>query len=241
MKIKKENSTSSKKPFYKRWWFWLIVVFVVIGIGGSSDESTANKTTEDVSGEPTHITAEYNGSRSAGTELNSDSNFSVKEYYSEGGYLEVNDWVINTPVTLQASETSVVTITYKDMSTDVEVKCSTIDENKYKSSCQAISYDELARNGNNYVLTPITFTGKIVQVVEEDGYATYRINVTNKGYGFWDDTIIIGYYPKEGESRFLEDDIVTVYGDCLGLYTYESTMGKSVTIPSALAQFMELN
>lgn len=115
------------------------------------------------------------------------------------------------------------------------------NEEEFKASCQNIAYEELARNGDNYIDTPITFRGEIIQVSEEGDYTYYRINVTEDEYGYWDDTILVEYSIKEGESRFLEDDIVTVYGTCKGLYSYESVIGANVTIPSAVAEYIELS
>jgi len=42
-------------------------------------------------------------------------------------------------------------------------------------------------------------------------------------------------------SRILEDDIVTFYGTYGGLYSYESVMGATITVPLVLAQYMDLN
>lgn len=87
----------------------------------------------------------------------------------------------------------------------------------------------------------IRFTGEIVQVIEDGGSVAYRINVTQGAYGIWDDTVLVFYDYKDGESRFLEDDIVTFYGRSAGLYTYESTLGSDITIPSAYAEYIVLN
>lgn len=39
----------------------------------------------------------------------------------------------------------------------------------------------------------------------------------------------------------LEDDRVTVYAECLGLYTYETVIGGSVTLPNFFAETVTLN
>lgn len=44
----------------------------------------------------------------------------------------------------------------------------------------------------------------------------------------------------KGECHILEDDIVTVYGTCTGPYAYESAMGGSITVPSAVAFCIDL-
>lgn len=46
---------------------------------------------------------------------------------------------------------------------------------------------------------------------------------------------------QNSTKRFLEDDIVTFYGTYDGLYTYETILGASVTIPSVTARYMTLH
>lgn len=35
-------------------------------------------------------------------------------------------------------------------------------------------------------------------------------------------------------NRILEDDVITVYGISMGLYSYKATLGQEITIPSIL-------
>ena len=69
-----------------------------------------------------------------------------------------------------------------------------------------------------------------------------RVNVTKTSYSY-DDTIYVYVYSwaKKDSKRFLEDDIVTIYGYNYGLMSYESVMGAKITIPSVIAQYIELN
>lgn len=91
-----------------------------------------------------------------------------------------------------------------------------------------ITYDQLARTPEDYIGEKVKFSGKVVQVLEGDGYVNIRFAV-NDDY----DTVLIGEYDSSiVSSRILEDDYITVYGTSLGLYTYEATMGQEITIPS---------
>lgn len=69
-------------------------------------------------------------------------------------------------------------------------------------------------------------------------YNVYRIDVTYKGYGYYDDTVYVTYDGYGSEERILEDDIVTFYGEYKGLKTYETVMGSSVTIPHVEAKYI---
>lgn len=93
-----------------------------------------------------------------------------------------------------------------------------------------ITFSQLARTPDDYMLKKIKFKGKVVQVMEGDKNNTLRFAV-NSDY----DKIMILEYDKSIVSfRILEDDIITIYGVSYGLYSYESTMGKTITIPSAI-------
>ena len=111
---------------------------------------------------------------------------------------------------------------------------------EYKSSCTAgYSYTELARDPNTYVGKNAKFTGKVIQVSEGLGSTVMRVDVTQGKYS-WDDTLYVTYTPKDGESRILEDDIITIYGEMQPLKTYTTVMGASVSIPAIDAKYIEI-
>lgn len=101
---------------------------------------------------------------------------------------------------------------------------------------KAISRDPDSYEGKNY-----TFTGKVVQVLEEemDNYTYVVMRIATKGN--YDNVVYVTYLRENGEARILEDDRVTVYATCLGLYTYETVIGGSVTLPNFLAESVTLN
>lgn len=114
----------------------------------------------------------------------------------------------------------------------------------YKTKCGTYSYKEIARNPDKYEGKYMKFTGKVVQVQEAESflyYSVYRISVTNNGYGYYDDTVYVTCDNYGEGDRILEDDIVTFYGECKGVKTYETVMGANITIPWVEAEFIELN
>lgn len=91
-----------------------------------------------------------------------------------------------------------------------------------------ITYDQLARTPDDYKGQKVKFSGKVLQVLEGDTEVDIRL-ATSGGY----DNVIFAAYAKDlVTSRILEDDQITIYGTSLGLYSYESTMGGTITIPS---------
>ena len=91
-----------------------------------------------------------------------------------------------------------------------------------------------------------TFTGEVIQVVEEGKSVTLRVNVTPKKYEYsketyYEDTILVYYeYSSDYESKILEDDIVKIYGKSGGSYTYESVMGGAITVPMINAMYIDI-
>ena len=114
-------------------------------------------------------------------------------------------------------------------------------EAAYKNACGTYSYQAISRSPDDYEGTHIKFTGKIIQVLEDGNSVQLRVNVTRGSYGIWDDTIFVTYTRTDGEERLLEDDIITLYGVCGGLVTYESIFGASITIPRIGAMYIDVN
>ena len=211
-----------------------------------SSTSVESEDVEDVKKEPEkkleEITVDYFGSTEAGTVLdNNNSGISVTALYDDGSSESVTDFVIDAPSTLAAEQTSKITISYENMSCELEVACTTITPESYKAQCKDILYNDLARTPDSYLGEYIKFTGEIIQVQESGTDAIYRINVTQDKYGYWDDTIIASFDLSNSSSRFLEDDIVTFYGIYAGLYTYTSVLGADITIPSMSIEYMDLS
>ncbi len=194
----------------------------------------------------TKISAKYDGKTKKGTWLNENNDgIHVTATYASGEKQEVSDWTIKKNAKLKAGHTAQVKISYAGKTCTLKVRCTSKTkaqkEAAYKAKCQSISYDSLARNPDTYKYNNYKFTGKVAQVMEEDGVVDMRINVTNEGYGYWDDTIYVVYQYEKGQSKFLEDDIVAVYGISMGLYSYESVMGATITIPMLYASYVDIN
>ncbi len=109
---------------------------------------------------------------------------------------------------------------------------------QFKSECSSPSYDDVARNPDQFKGSKVRFTGKVIQVMESSGVYTLRVNVTEGRYT-WDDTVMIYYISSAGAPRILEDDILTFYGTMSGMTSYESVLGATITLPLMNAQYVE--
>ncbi|MCI8490000.1 MAG: toxin regulator [Lachnospiraceae bacterium] len=98
-----------------------------------------------------------------------------------------------------------------------------------------ITYDQLARTPDDFIGQKVKFSGKVLQVMEGDDETQIRLAVDSN----YDTVLYCGYSPSIVSSRILEDDIITVYGASLGLYSYTSALGGKITIPAVYVDKIE--
>ena len=100
-----------------------------------------------------------------------------------------------------------------------------------------LNFKEISRDPEAYKGQYYSFTGKVLQVLEGSDYGgttSTAMRIATKGN--YDDVVYVTYERPNSDKRILEDDRVTVYGECNGLYTYETIMGGSVTLPKFEAE-----
>lgn len=133
---------------------------------------------------------------------------------------------------------------YKEVTTEVTEATTAAKKKTKKESYKKenwnsqITYSQLARTPDDYVGNKITFEGKVIQVSESSYSDTVYLRVaTSDDYN---KVMLIEYDSSILSSRILEDDEIRFYGTSTGLYTYESTCGKSVTIPAATVEHITI-
>ena len=117
------------------------------------------------------------------------------------------------------------------------------EEQEFKASCQTYTYEQMARNPENFKGTNIKVAGEVIQALYGSEGVDLRVNITKEGEytTYYTDTIYVVYYPEEGEDKILEGDIITIYGTSQGDYTYTSTLGAPVTLPLIYGKYIEIN
>lgn len=106
----------------------------------------------------------------------------------------------------------------------------------------SLNFKDISRDPNTYKGQFYTFSGKVLQVMEGSDYGgttTTVMRIATKGR--YDDVVYVTYERPNDDKRILEDDRVTVYGECDGLYTYETVIGGSVTLPKFIAEVVTFN
>ena len=99
-----------------------------------------------------------------------------------------------------------------------------------------ISYDDLSRRPDDYENEYVEFSGKVVQLIEDDEINELRVATNSNGY---DDVIYVGYDPSIVDERILEDDKITFRGTYAGIIQYESTLGGTISVPAVYALQIE--
>lgn len=105
--------------------------------------------------------------------------------------------------------------------------------NDYKANCITVDYMDVERNPDSYKGTQISIAGTVEQV-QEGWFDTVVLRV-NCGGNMW----YVTYAREEGESRILEGDYITCYGECDGVESYTTVLGSQVTIPSLKMEYYE--
>ena len=99
-------------------------------------------------------------------------------------------------------------------------------------SYPTITYTDAYRYPNNYKNKNVSFSGRVLQVMEGSWVTVLRVS----SKGRYDNVVYVVIDNSEITTPILENDTVTVFGTYDGNYTYETIMGGSVTIPSVDAE-----
>lgn len=137
---------------------------------------------------------------------------------------------VSTPATSNAS----VPATSKDIGTNAEKPVettSTRNIESIKSSALDVPYKDLYRYNEDYEGQIVYYHGEVLQTITEDGYTYWRIATKPSEYGGYIDDVIMVEAEDYSGIRLLEGDIVDVWGESYGLYTYTAVMGNEITIP----------
>ncbi len=108
----------------------------------------------------------------------------------------------------------------------------------YEASCNIISFQDLNSNLNRYNGQHFKFTGQIVQINENNGVTDIVMSVTQVNDGWSSSDLIFVTYNTL--TTFNVGNVINVYGDASGSYTYMSTTLGELNIPQITARFIEL-
>lgn len=116
---------------------------------------------------------------------------------------------------------------YKKAHDDAIAAAERDERESYIAECVAVSYADVERNPDNYKKTKIKVSGSVEQVIE-GWFNTVTLRVKDSNGNTW----VISYLRQEGESRILEGDSITAYGECNGVTNVTNLLGQQMTYPS---------
>lgn len=149
-----------------------------------------------------------------------------------------SEWAVVTKPTSNANGLRQISCTVCGDILEEEEIIPTDEERKqlYKDECEKYSYDTIARNPDKYKNEKGYVYGKVIQVIESGNNYTLRVAMN----GSYSAVILVTYTKPAEDDRILEDDWVKMYGVWYGTYTYESTMGASITVPLYLCKYLTI-
>ena len=106
----------------------------------------------------------------------------------------------------------------------------------YVAECESVPYEDVQRNPDKYKEKKVSVTGKVIQV-SEGWFDTVVFRIEDSSLNVW----YVNYTYSDGESRVIEEDNVTLYGECTGTETYTALLGNSVTIPAVDGKYIIIN
>lgn len=93
------------------------------------------------------------------------------------------------------------------------------------------TYDQVARTPDAYAGWTLSFSGKVVQAIQDGRDTVLRIAFPPNGR----DIIWVEYRASPSEPRILEGDIVDVRGQFAGIKSYKAVGGNTIQIPHVIA------
>lgn len=112
------------------------------------------------------------------------------------------------------------------------------EKQEFKDSCNAYTYEQLARNPAEMIGTRVKLVGEVIQTIYDGNIVQLRVNITKEN-GYYSDTVYVRCI-IEGD-RILEDDIITIYGTAMGEVSYTSIFGAEITLPYIEAEYVDIN
>ena len=101
-----------------------------------------------------------------------------------------------------------------------------------------VTYEQLARNENDFMDQKVSITGNVIQVQDDGAVQTIRVSMDDVS----DSVVMVQLSSKVlNGTRVLEDDNITINGKYVGLVSYETVMGSNKTIPGINAKSFTIN
>ena len=121
---------------------------------------------------------------------------------------------------------------------------SALSREEFIALCEPANYKTLARYPDEHIGDKITLTVQISQIIQgglfDDGQY-YRVYTDNDGYGYYDDEYFMYDMRIDDDTRLLETDIITIYGEYAGLEEVTRALtGTKEYVPAIKAYYIDI-
>lgn len=134
------------------------------------------------------------------------------------------------------AETEITEETEKETEAVTQAESITKAESReeYIANCETVVYSDVERNPQNFEGKNIVISGNVIQV-SEGWFNSVTLRIESDS-GIWYAT----YTRDSSESRILENDTITAYGECTGVETYTTLLGAKMTIPAIKIKYYDI-
>lgn len=207
----------------------LFIAGMIATTGDSTSKSVADR---ELPSSSANANSPDNGTTDTNVETSSDKEVEVPKRKSN---TEESDEVTETDTPEEGIEedTDLVTEDIDEEVVEKEIEETTSEVDPEDLSNYRTDYDikDIERSPAEYKNELLSFEGKIIQVMEDEVFTSYRIAINDD----YDRIVYLQTFSETLEERLLEDDYVTVYGVFDDLLTYETVLGANQTVPAFIA------
>ncbi len=235
----KDAKKGTSKKFNKLLTFQVVSVVAIIGcLTAVGYASTLNSKINDLESEALHLRVKVSDLEEQNSKLEDEiyemENSAANQLIGVKNAFEKQQWslVISLAKTLHedhngSAEDKQAQELAKQAQAKIDAEKKAAAQREAQAYETGITYSQLARTPEPYEGKKVKFYGRVVQVLESDGDVAIRLAVN----GDYNAMLYCEYDSSIVSSRILEDDYITIFGTSAGLYSYESTMGSTITIP----------
>lgn len=105
-----------------------------------------------------------------------------------------------------------------------------------EAKARTLTYEQLFRYNEKYIGEYVVLKGKVVQLIDDGKAFRLATRYDSVLQTYWEDDVYVSGYSGE---RLMEDDIVRVYGQVKGLFSYITVLGAKRTIPWVVALYVD--
>lgn len=120
-------------------------------------------------------------------------------------------------------------------SSSTHLSSSGMSQDEIISNSIEVPYQDLFRYNEKYVGKIVHIKGQVLQASETgtDGFVV-RLATKDSGYGYYDDIVWVEF--RNTKERILEDDMLDVYGEVVGIQKYTAVLGNEVSLPAVVTR-----